>query len=891
MNDGVAASVSAGGQAIKCDKCSGMTRVADGLCVSCFLKEGLNPDTEASSEVFEQVLAEADVPDGERRIGNYRVIKEIGRGGMGAVYLAERADEQYQRRVAIKLVKRGMDTDAVLRHFRKERQILADLDHINIARLFDGGTTSDGLPYFVMEYVEGIPIDKYCDAHNLSVNERLKLFLQVCDAVSYAHRRGIIHRDIKPSNILVTSEAVPKLVDFGIAKMLQLADGPDSLLTVTGVRPMTPEYASPEQIRGETVTKTSDVYSLGVALYELLTGSSPYRLTSRSPREVERAITEQEPTRPSAAGAHSAGNSKYGPSRTGIFRNSKLLKGDLDNIVLMALRKEPGRRYQSVEQFAEDIKRHLESRPIVARRSRAPARIWRWSQRNPVLATAVAACLFLTVAVIWLLREHVVPSQAAAPQKSIAVLPFQNLSGDPQNAYFADGVQEEILSRLSRISDLKVISRTSTQRYKSAPPNLSDIAKRLGVAHILEGSVQKAGDQVRVNVQLIHALSDSHLWADKFDRRLTDIFAVESEIATKIADTLKAQLTGAEQHAISYRPTENTAAHEFYLKARHLANSRTKAEDLLRAIDYYNQALVQDPNHAPAYAGLAEAYAILPPWTQSRDRVAIDKSKAAAKRALALDENLAEAHIAMALVYCNDFDFKGGKQELERAIALDPNNAQAHYYLGRDVFLPLGEFDRGITEIKTALELDPLSTPMSTNVGVAYMLARRYPEAIAQLRKTIQFEPNFFFAHDMLGQSLAYSGQLDEAIESWKHSYEVAKDYHSLTLIGYGYGLKGERDKALQIVGQLQELEKSGTPVWIWGYGLIHLALGEKDKAIECLQRSWQARETATPVVFIKFDPMLDPLRGDPRFEALARQIIPDSTSNNSGATVPTLNR
>jgi TolB-like protein/Tfp pilus assembly protein PilF len=468
-----------------------------------------------------------------------------------------------------------------------------------------------------------------------------------------------------------------------------------------------------------------------------------------------------------------------------------------------------------------------------------------------------------------------VPQLQAAESKSIAVLPFENLSADPNNAYFADGIQEEILTRLSKIADLKVISRTSTQRYKSAPDNLREIGDQLGVAHVLEGSVQKAGDQVRVNVQLINALTDSHLWAEKFDRHLTDIFVVESEIAAKIADTLKAKLTGAEEHALTYRPTENTVAHELYLRARHFANNRQSAEDLLKAIDYYNRALTQDPNYALAHAGLAEAYAVLPTWQENLGRDPFDKSKAAAQRALALDENLAEAHIAMSLVHYNDFDLKDAKRELERAIALDPNNASAHYYLGRDCLTPFGQFDRAIAEIKTALSLDPLWANTSTYLGFVYMQARRYPEAIAQLRKTLQFEPNYSFANDVLGCACSLDGRLDEAIELWKKSYDVEKNYHSLTFVGYGFGRKGDRDKALQVLGQLQELEKSGTHIWIYGYGLIYLGLGDRDKAIECLERSWQTREPATFIPFIRVDPMLDPLRGDPRFEKLANKIVP----------------
>ena len=325
-------------------------------------------------------------------LGAYRIVREIGRGGMGAVYLAERADEQYKKQVAIKLIKRGMDTDSVLRHFRNERQILAAFEHPNIARLFDGGTTDDGLPYFVMEYVEGLPINEYCTAHKTSLVERLKLFREVCAAVSYAHRHTVIHRDIKMSNILVTSEGIPKLLDFGIAKILQPGAGPEVLMTMTGVRPMTPEYASPEQIRGEAVTTASDVYSLGVVLYELLTGRSPYRFTSRSPLDVVREISDTEPPRPSAAVASASSRWSTG------WKPVPQLRGDLDNIVLMALRKEPERRYQSVEQFADDIRRHLENRPVFARRDTMGYRARKFVQRNKTATVAAGLVLVSLVA-------------------------------------------------------------------------------------------------------------------------------------------------------------------------------------------------------------------------------------------------------------------------------------------------------------------------------------------------------------------------------------------------------------------------------------------------------------------------------------------------------------
>jgi eukaryotic-like serine/threonine-protein kinase len=335
-------------------------------------------DLASSSIGYDQ---ETDLLIGQM-IGHYKISKLISVGGMGAVYLAERADEQYEKQVAIKLIKRGMGTDAVLRHFRNERQILAGFDHPSIARLVDGGATEYGLPYFVMEYVEGLPIDQYCEKRGLSLTARLKLFREVGSAVSYAHRHAVIHRDIKPSNVLITADGTPKLLDFGIAKILQPSDGMESLVTMTGLRLMTPDYASPEQVRGEPVTTATDVYSLGVVLYQLLTGQKPYHLKTRTPGEISRAIIEQEPSRPSTVIA--------------TAENPKLVKGDLDNIVLMALRKEPERRYQSVEQFSEDIRRHLESLPVIARKDTLSYRATKFIRRNAV-ATAAAALIFLTL--------------------------------------------------------------------------------------------------------------------------------------------------------------------------------------------------------------------------------------------------------------------------------------------------------------------------------------------------------------------------------------------------------------------------------------------------------------------------------------------------------------
>jgi TolB-like protein/Tfp pilus assembly protein PilF len=461
------------------------------------------------------------------------------------------------------------------------------------------------------------------------------------------------------------------------------------------------------------------------------------------------------------------------------------------------------------------------------------------------------------------------------PAKSIAVLPFENLSRDPENAYFTEGIQDEILTRLAKIADLKVISRTSTEKYKSAPDNLREIAKQLDVANILEGSVQKAGDQVRVNVQLIKAASDAHLWAESFDRKLTDIFAVETDIAKTVAETLQATLTGSEKTAIAKQPTANTEAYELYLKGRFYWNKRT-GPDLRKAIEYFNQAIAKDPGYALAFAGLADAYSLLSAYGAASPADSFPQAKAAAKKALELDDSLAEAHTSLGQILLSyDLDLAGSTREFKRAIELNPNYATAHHWYGAGPPMSLGDFDRGIAELKRAQQLDPLSLIIYADLGASFVAARRYDQAIAQLRKTIEMDPNFYFAHWNLGEALELKGQLQEALDEYKKAAELNDDPFVLGLLGHAYANLGQRHEALKKLEQLQQI---ATRRYVSGYtfALVHTALGEKPKAIDDLERAYRDR---TDITMITVDPMLDPLRGDPRFEALVRKILAPKNS------------
>ena len=477
----------------------------------------------------------------------------------------------------------------------------------------------------------------------------------------------------------------------------------------------------------------------------------------------------------------------------------------------------------------------------------------------------------------FLVRKRPRPSQrpagSAIPEKSIAVLPFDNLSRDPDNAYFVEGIQDEILTRLSKIADLKVISRTSTQKYKSAPDNLRDVARQLGVANILEGSVQKSNDQVRVNVQLINALTDAHLWADTYDRKLTDMFAVESEIAKTIAETLQARLTGSEKTAISKKPTENPEAHELYLKGRFFWNKRT-ADDLRKSIDYFNQAIEKDPNYAQAYAGLAQAWKLLPAFNGGAPKDCFPQAEAAAKKALALDDTSSSAHAALAsLKGLNGFDYPGAISEYERALQLNPNDATAHQWFANDTLANIGQNERELSEMKRAVELDPLSLVINSNLGWAYIHLGRLDEAIAQLRKTVEMDGAFYYARYSLGLALELKGAIPEAIAEYQKAIAISEDPVPLGMLGRLYAAQGRKDDAQKILQQLrQRREQHYTAAY--SLALVYLGMGDRNEALNWLEKGYQERDGFN-IGPIRVDPLLTPLRGDPRFEALAEKIVP----------------
>ncbi|HEX7517280.1 MAG TPA: tetratricopeptide repeat protein [Chthoniobacterales bacterium] len=502
--------------------------------------------------------------------------------------------------------------------------------------------------------------------------------------------------------------------------------------------------------------------------------------------------------------------------------------------------------------------------------------------RKSVITLSAVLLLGVLAISLFLVLNHTPPKSTTAVattlvpiettnRKSVAVLPFENLSDEKSNAYFAEGIQDEILTRLSKIGDLKVISRTSTEKYKSAPDNLREIAQQLGVANVLEGSVQKTGDQVRITVQLINALVDSHLWAETYDRKLIDTFAIESDVAQKIAASLEAKLTGSEQHTIAARPTDNTEAYQLYLKGRFFWNKRT-AGDFNTALSYFQQAVAADPNYAVAYAGMADCYLLLPLFGGAAPADLYPKAKAMAQKALALDPNLAEAHASLGLLHASwDFDFPESVREMERAIQLNPNYATAHHWYGNATLPPLGQFDHAIDEMQRALALDPLSVIINGDLGWNYLNAGRFDEAIAQLRKTLEMDPRGYFLHLDIGQALEGKGDLAGAIAEYEQAAKLNDDPTPLGLLGAAKAKAGQPDAARAILRQLEETAKRRyVPDYL--FTTLHLALGEKEEALAWLESAFAKRQP--DVAMIRVDPVLKPLYGDPRFEALAEKIV-----------------
>ncbi|MDX6611244.1 MAG: eukaryotic-like serine/threonine-protein kinase [Blastocatellia bacterium] len=802
-----------------------------------------------------------------RRLGTYQIEREIGRGGMGAVYEAVRADNEFRRRVAIKLVKRGMDTDFILRRFRKERQILAALDHPHIAGLLDGGTTDDGLPYFVMEFIQGQQIYNYCDSRQLSVAERLKLFRAICEAVHYAHQKQVVHRDIKPSNVLVTGEGVPKLLDFGIAKLLNpdLAGDITHDPTATAMRLMTPEYASPEQVQGEPTTPTTDVYSLGVLLYELLTGHRPYRLRNRAPHEIARVICEEPPaplgfiiTRPEdVLPSSSFGDESTTLSQLYLARSATLdslrreFVGDLDSIVMRALRKEPEWRYQTAQELRDDITRYLEGRPL----SESPA--------PPLQAQASL--------------------EPSSQENSLAVLPLKMLDlfhgSDSGPDYLGTGLADALITRLSAIGRFAVRPTSSVLRYGAdSDPLLA--GRELAVAFVLDGRMRRASDRIRVTVQLLNVHDGTAVWAGQFDEQFTDVLSLEDAISSHVAEALVPHLTGEERLRLAKRGTDDPHAHEAYLRGRFYWNTFTE-DGFARAIVCYNQAIALDPNYAVAYAGIAAYYSWLGSFTVLPFAECSAAAYEAASTAVALDPSMAEGHAALGqATLCRDFAWASGEREILRAIELNPNYSTARIWYALQLAME-GRFTESLREAYIARDLDPLAIISRFTVVWCLYHARRFEEAAAIALDTLASEPQNLMMLYVSSFALSRLGRHEEAIAAAQRCVEfMGKASQTLARLASAHAEAGNFAAAEAVLEELHELSQR-RHVSPYHLALVNSALGRYETALDLLEQARHANDAK--VLWIGVDPELDPLHGHPRFNDLLRKL------NHRLAALPTL--
>lgn len=672
-----------------------------------------------------------DVSEIGRQVGAYVIIREIGRGGMGTVYLAARADGYFEKEVAIKVLNRGVATEDVLRRFVAEREVLARLDHPNIARLIDAGTLDDGRPYFIMEYVDGVPITRYVEEKACRLTERLNLFLKVSAAVEAAHHKSVIHRDLKSNNILVNHEGEPKLLDFGIAKLIESKTNP---LEITSFRQqrLTPSSASPEQVNGEPVTVLSDIYQLGVVLYEMLTGVRPHRFETSHPTDEElvEVICKQLPSLPSLAG-----NDRERRHR---------LRGDLDAVLVRALQKEPSLRYSSVAGFAEDVRRHLVGKPVQARGSNAGYRVRTALLHDrgvQITSAVVILCLIglgLGLLVRWRLNENSLSRAGSGAQltdkTSIAVLPFDSLTTNKEDSYFADGVQEDVLTNLASVAALKVISRGSVAGYRGKQKNEHDIGQKLGVSYLLEGSVQRARDRVRVDAQLIDTRTATAVWARQYDRKLDDLFDVESDLAQAVVSQLKGTLSADEIAAIENGPTRDMLAYDLYLRARESFFQNNYAN----SIRLLEQVISRDPQFALAYCLLAEVHLYMYRFNDDRTPGRLDQARQAVETALRLAPKLPQSHLAKAQFYYYGLhDYEHGLAELHTARSLGGEQAE-FIDLSALIERRLGHWNEGIRDAERAAELDPQNPFVIRNLVESYVSVRRFSDADRTAGKAIK---------------------------------------------------------------------------------------------------------------------------------------------------------
>jgi len=777
------------------------------------------------------------------KLSHYRILSQIGAGGMGVVYRAH--DETLLRDVAIKVHPPAASADpGRLHRFQQEARAAGALNHPNIVAIYDFGE-HEGSPYVVTELLEGRTLREVMAGHPLPVRKALDYGIQIAHGLSAAHEKGIVHRDLKPENLFVTDDGRVKILDFGIAKLMRAEDAQNAgaaTQTSAGAILGTTAYMSPEQIRGESVDHRTDIFALGTVLYEMLSGRRPF--AGATAADTISAILTQD-----------------SPSLTEV-------PPDLDRAVRRCLEKSPRERFHSAWDLANELERVAEAGPRVRAKADGSG-AWKW-------LVGAAALVFIGLVTLLALRLGLGRLRARYPGghanmiHSLVVLPFQNLSADPQQQYFVDGMTEELTTALAQIGSLRIISRTSSMQYRDTKKALPEIGRELGVDAVVEGSVLRAGDRVRVTAQLIRTAADEHLWAQSYDRDLNDVLAIQSGVAHLIAEEVTRIASPGQAPKLSKDRPVNPAAHEEYLQGRYLLDAGT-GEGLAKALGHFQSAIQKDSTYARAYAAIADYYNSLPFYERVSPRDAFPKAKEAALHAVALDETLGEAHASLAFETAYyEWDWTKAEKEFRRAIELVPSEAGVHTSYSR-YLASTGRTDEALADLREAQELSPLSTGLKANEGMVLFFGGRYDEAMTQLRKVVEMNPKHPVAHWGLGLALEQKGLFTDAEREIRKAWNPSEvDPNIMASLGHVYGLQGKRAEARRLLDQLRD-ESKKTYVSPYHSAVIHAGLGEKDEAFALLNEA--ADERSTLLVYLRKDPRLKSLRSDSRFQALLDRI------------------